>query len=222
MSVSALQGCALTVAVVTSGCGGGSMPGVDGGTTSDGAGGLSDPDWTTLTVGPAGSCPDLAPCGGDVVGTWDLAGGCFEVDVESAISSCPGAMVTRREGRGRGRVVFGADGRAHRVASSEVEVDVFIPALCASVVSCATIESAMTAYATEASCTPTAAGACDCTARLLTTIDDRDGYTVEGDEIVSATLGRRWEYCIEGDSLCYRDVSATEPREPGTVELARR
>ena len=40
-----------------------------------------------------------------------------------------------------------------------------------------------------------------------------DGYTTEGGQIVSATLMRRWDYCIDGDALRYRDVSAREPRE---------
>jgi hypothetical protein len=32
---------------------------------------------------------------------------------------------------------------------------------------------------------------------------------------------RRWDYCIQGDALRYRDVSAREPREPGVITLRR-
>jgi hypothetical protein len=183
---------------------------------------LPAPAWAALTVGPLDSCPALTACGGDVVDAWDVSGGCFEVDIESTIASCPGAMVTRREGRGRGRVVFGADGFAHRVAQAEVEVDVFIPAICAAVVSCPMIEAAMRPYVSEASCTANAMGACECTATNRTAIDDRDAYRVEGNEIVSVSSGKRWAYCIDGDRLSYRDTSAAEPREPGIVELTRR
>lgn len=183
------------------------------------AGGLPAPDWAPLTVGPAGSCPEFVPCGGDVVGVWDVSGGCFEVDIESAISRCPGAMVTRREGRGRGRVVFGADGIAHRVAVSEVEADVFFPALCAAVFSCEMLEAAMASLVTEASCGTTPTGDCECTAVQRTTIDDTDAYRVEGDEIVGTT--KRWEFCIAGDTLTYRDSSPSGTREPGVVELSR-
>lgn len=58
--------------------------------------------------------------------------------------------------------------------------------------------------------------------RLRAEIDDRDAYTIEGNEIVSSTAGKRWEYCIEGDTLRYRDTGDVEPREPGIVELTRR
>jgi len=183
---------------------------------------LPPPEWAALTVGPAGSCDALTPCGGDVVGTWDVSGGCFEVDIESAISMCPGAMVTRREGRGRGRVVFRSDGFAHRVADAEVEADLFVPEICARFYSCAMIEAAMASFVTSASCTTEMTGDCNCTARQVTHIDDADAYTIEGNEIVSSTSGKRWQYCIEGDVLRYQDTSPSGPMEPGIPELTRR
>ncbi|MFK7985016.1 MAG: hypothetical protein AB8I08_03220 [Sandaracinaceae bacterium] len=204
---------------------------VDAGTTDAGAdpdAGLTwpdpsrpAPDWVDLTVGPVGSCPALTPCGGDIVGTWDLSGGCFEVDIESAISSCPGAMVTRREGRGRGRVRFESSGAAHRVAESVVETDLFFPAVCAAFFSCSMLEDAMRGLVDEASCTADSTGNCECTASLSTVIDDMDTYSTMSNEIVGGFSGKRWEYCVDGEQLRYRDSSATEPREPGTVTLRR-
>ncbi len=184
--------------------------------------GLGAPPWATLTVGEPGTCDPLVACGGDVVGSWDVSGGCFEVALEERVSMCPGAMVSRREGRGRGRVVFGADGVAHRVAEAIVEVELFVPAICAAFVSCPMIESMIRPGVTEASCPMDAMGNCNCTARQRTLIDDTDFYTVEGNEIVSTTSGKRWEYCIAGDELRYRDTSPTGTREPGIVELTRR
>ncbi|MBX3271473.1 MAG: hypothetical protein KF729_14495 [Sandaracinaceae bacterium] len=184
--------------------------------------GLGSPAWATLTVGEPGTCTPLVACGGDVVGTWDVSGGCFEVALEERVSMCPGAMVSRREGRGRGRVVFGADGAARRVAEAIVEVEIFVPALCAAFVSCAMIESMIRPAVTEASCPVDAMGNCNCMARQRTLIDDTDLYTTEGDEIVSTTSGKRWEYCVEADGLRYQDTSPTGTREPGIVELTRR
>ena len=186
------------------------------------AGTLPAPEWADLTVGPAGSCPGFTPCGGDIVGVWDLNGGCFEVDIESSISACPGAMVTRRVGRGRGRVVFRADGTAHRVAESVVEADTFFPAVCTAFYSCDMLQSAMRMLVTEATCTEDSAGDCNCTSRLITSIDDTDTYTIEGNEIVGGFSGKRWEYCIAGDRLDYRDSSPSGPLEPGDIELLRR
>ena len=184
-------------------------------------GGVSDPTFVDLSVGAAGSCPGFTPCGGDVVGTWDLGGGCVEIDIESAISMCPGATVTRRVGRGRGRVVFGPTS-AHRVAESIVEADTFFPAVCAAFFSCAMLEDAMAMRWTEATCTSMPSGDCNCTARQLTFIDDRDLYTLSGNEIVGGASGKRWAYCIAGDRFDYRDVSPSPPLEPGDVQLMRR
>lgn len=197
-------------------------PGVDAGPPDwpDG-GGVSDPEWVDLTVGEPGDCEALVPCGGDVRGVWDVTGGCFELEIESAIADCPGAAVTRREGRGRGRVVFG-DAFAHRVADAVVEVGVMLPAICAAFVSCDTIESLIAPRVTEASCETDAAGNCVCLARSVTHIDDMDLYSVEDTHIVSTTSGKRWEFCIDGDGLRYHDVSPSGTLEPGIVELGRR
>ncbi|NOY93064.1 MAG: hypothetical protein GXP55_17915 [Deltaproteobacteria bacterium] len=180
------------------------------------------PAWADLTVGEPGTCPAFSACGGDIVGAWDVSGGCFEFAVESTLSSCPGASVTRRTGRGRGCVAFGADGVARRVAESEVEIDVFVPAVCASFVSCSTIESQIRARGLDANCPADAAGNCECVVRSATRIDDTDTYSTTATEIVGGTSGKRWEYCVTGSQLNYRDTSPSGSREPGVVELTRR
>lgn len=200
------------------------LPTYDGGDPFDDDGGLGDPAWVSVEVLTDGtSCPPLVACGGDVVGTWDVTGGCFELPIEGELSRCPGAAVTRREGQARGRVTF--DGAfARRVAQSEVLVEITVPAICASIVSCATIESTIrSSGAPDSVCVTEADGSCRCAARQVSAIDDADGYTIEGNQIVSATLGRRWDYCIDGTSLRYEDVTpGATTREPGIIELGRR
>ncbi|MEI8257208.1 MAG: hypothetical protein WCJ30_16160 [Deltaproteobacteria bacterium] len=186
------------------------------------AGSLAPPEWVPLTIGPIGTCTALSPCGGDIVGTWDTGGGCFEIDLESVLAPCPGAVVTRRVGRGRGRVVFGADGIGHRVADAEAEVDFYVPAICASYYSCAMIQSASAALVTEATCTTGPTGDCSCVARQINHFDQADFYTTASNEIVSRSSGKHWEYCVGGDTLTYRDTSPSGAREPGTIVLRRR
>jgi hypothetical protein len=182
---------------------------------------LGDPPWVDVDLRTRGSCPALNACGGDVRGTWDVAGVCLEVPIEGALAQCPGARVTRRGGRARGRVTFG-ERLALRRAEWSAEVQVLIPAVCASFVGgCPGIQAAVRGVAPDTTCAATAAGDCDCTARQAGGLNDGDGYTTEGAQIVSATLMRRWDYCIEGDALRYRDVSAREPREPGVITLRR-
>jgi hypothetical protein len=187
------------------------------------AGALGEPAWVPITVLTTGTCPTLTPCGGDVLGTWDVSGACIEVPIESALDACPGTMITGREGRARGRVTFTAmPNIARRVAQSEATVEAFVPQLCAMAVGgCAGLQSILQRGAPTATCAATESG-CNCTATAAYTIDDGDGYTIQGNEIVSSTLMKRWEYCIADTGLRYRDSSPSGPREPGTITLRRR
>ncbi|MBX7191652.1 MAG: hypothetical protein K1X94_06325 [Sandaracinaceae bacterium] len=200
------------------------LPTYDGGDPFSDDGGLGDPAWASVDVLTDGTaCPELVACGGDVVGTWDVTGGCFELPIEMGLSRCPGAAVTSTDGRARGRVTF--DGvRAHRVAQSEVVVEVSVPEVCATFAGgCGAIQTLLRMNAPDSACVTEASGDCRCAARQITAIDDADAYTIEGNQIVSATLGRRWDYCIDGTSLRYQDVTpGATTREPGIIELGRR
>lgn len=205
-------------------------PAQDAGNESDAsnpfadAGALGEPAWVPITVLTAGSCPAISACGGNIVGTWDVSSACIEVPLEQALSLCPGAMITRREGRARGRVTFGASPMvARRVAQSEATVESFVPAACAQAVGgCMGLQSLLQRGAPTATCAAGAMGGCDCRATAAFTIDDGDAYRTEVNEIVSATSGKRWEYCVEGESLRYRDTSPSGMREPGSISLRRR
>lgn len=185
-------------------------------------GALGPPAEVAVEVRTSGSCDALTACGGDVQGTWDVAGVCIEVPIDDTVMRCPGARITHRTGRASGRVVFGA-GVARRQAQWSAQVEVFIPALCAGFVGgCAGIQSAVRAVVPDTTCATEGAGDCRCAARQAGALDDTDGYSTEGGQIVSATLRRRWDYCITGAQLRYRDASAMGPREPGTITLSRR
>lgn len=184
-------------------------------------GGAGDPPWVEMTLGPAGTCDAFSSCPGEIVGIWETSGVCFEDDFEDTISRCPGAAVTGRTGRARGRVVFGADGFAIRAAESEVEYEIFYPALCAAVFSCAMVEAAIAPFVDTVSCPVDGTGDCTCTAALRTTIMDRDAYRTELGQIISVTSGKRWDYCVAGETLTYRDTDTSAAGEPGIVELTR-
>jgi hypothetical protein len=198
------------------------LPPVDAGDPFGDAGALGDPAWAPLTVLVDGTmCPALDPCGGDVVGTWDVSGGCFSADL-SAIMMCPGARASG-SGMGRGRVTFDASGIAHRVAQSEVDILVTVPAVCAGFVGgCSGIETRIRMATPDAACTTESDGSCLCQARQTRTIDDTDTYTISGNEIVGGTSGHHWAYCVSGSSLSYEDVTTGSMREPGIVDLTMR
>lgn len=198
------------------------LPGIDAGEPFGDAGALGDPPWVPIEVRTSGTCTDFTPCGGDVVGTWDVSGGCVELPIGDTVMMCPGASITRADGQARGRVSF--DGSfAHRVAQSIVDVQIVVPAICASFVGgCSGLETQLRMQAPDSACTTAASGACTCEARQTTSIDDTDAYTTTATEIVGSVSGKRWAYCVAGDALTYRDTSPSGPREPGIIRLTRR
>jgi hypothetical protein len=198
------------------------LPPTDAGDPFGDAGTLGTPPWVPLDVRVDGSsCATLVACGGDLDGAWDVAGGCVEVPVPMDLMRCPGAAITRGEGRTRGRVFF-MDGFSRRTAQWEVEVEFFVPGFCASFVGgCAGIQSAVQMSTPDARCIEDA-GDCRCAVRQLQSFDEAGSYTIEGNQIVAETTGKRWDYCIEGDSMRYQDVSETGTREAGIIELGRR
>lgn len=178
------------------------------------------PAWVEIDVLTDGStCPALTACGGDEVGTWDVTGGCIELPVGMELDRCPGATLSA-VGRARGRVTFTGT-VADRVAQSEITASVFVPTLCASFIGgCDAIEGLIAMQIPDVACVTAPAG-CNCEGRVVNTIDDADGYVIEGNEIVSATLMKRWEYCVDGDAMRYRDVSGSGTLEPGIIDLGR-
>lgn len=198
------------------------LPPVDAGNPFGDAGPLGPPAVVPVTVRTSGSCDALAPCGGDVVGTWDVTGVCVELPIADTVMRCPGGRITRADGTAQGRVTF--DGvRARRAAQSNVQVDLFLPALCAAAAGgCDVLAGYLRSVNPDSACVATATGDCNCSSRLVTTIDDGDGYTAMNNTITSTTLRKQWAYCIAGTSLRYQDVSPSGPREPGIVTLGRR
>ncbi len=199
------------------------LPPTDSGPLLDDAGALGEPAWSPLDVRAGTTCPALMACGGSEMGTWDVSGGCIEVPIPSQLMSCPGARVSRTAGRARGRVTF-ASGFARRAAQWEVEVELAVPQLCASFVGgCNGIQTALRGAIADSACVTEANGDCRCAARQTGALRDADGYRTESNQIVSATLGKRWDYCVEGTRLRYRDTTPTTgAREPGIIELTRR
>ena len=201
----------------------GAPPPRDAGPLPVDAGALGEPAWVPLDVRAGDrSCPPLAPCGGNESGTWDVGGGCIDVVSPTELMSCPGARIDRATGRARGRVVY-AGGFARRASQWEIEMSLFIPQLCAAFIGgCSAIESIARASYPDTTCTTEGAGNCRCLVRQAGVINDGDRYTVSGTQFISASSGKRWNYCVAGNQLRYADVSRSGPREVGIIELTRR
>jgi len=210
---------ALSLAACTDGD---SMPGSDGGTTpppgsdtgttpppgsdsgtmpppgSDGGGPL--PSAPEVDIEVAQSCEDLAPCGGDVIGTWAYTDGCVEVDLSDIEEACPAATVdVTATASGVVRVdalTIEREGVVHS------EATIGVPASCA-FLGCAMIADLL-AGSGDASCTDVAGGGCDCTLRSTDRISEIDGYRLEGNSLITDD-GGIYDYCRDGSTILYAD-----------------
>src|SRR5688572_25350661 len=89
---------ALAGAVVSAGCGGGTTPGGSGAGGGGPTGGSTGTGGSTSTGGSGGSggpsnCSNVTACGGDVVGTWNVASSCLklsgDMDISTTSLGCP-------------------------------------------------------------------------------------------------------------------------------------
>ncbi len=195
------------------------LPPLDAPSPFGDTGTVGDPAWVDLDVRTDGSaCPALEACGGDVLGTWDVTGGCFEVPGADMLDACPGATF-EATGQARGRVTFGPV-IARRVAQSIVTANVFVPTLCVSFIGdCEDVEGLIQSEIPDSACVTVSDG-CECEGRFVYEIDDMDGYSTMDGQIISAVSDRRWDYCIEDGTLRYQDVTeGGGEREPGIIEL---
>jgi hypothetical protein len=150
-----------------------------------------------------------------------VSGGCVAfTQVNTLRSVCPDATVSGM-GTARGRVSFAA-GTMTRDLHVDWRGRVGIPSYCASLVGgCGTVADTVRAYVPGAtvSCPGDGSGGCACTLSIDSTTADTSPYRIEGNQIVRASDGRRWDYCVSGTSLRYRET--TGALEPGTFAFTR-
>jgi hypothetical protein len=216
--------CAVTFAstLAASGCSTSTLGGADAG----GQGG-----------GP--SCPNVTPCGGDVVGTWTVTSSCLQVtgnlDLSLAGAGCPYAPVTGSL-QVTGTFTASADGTyADHTTVSGAEQFTLAP-------SCLSISSTSVTCDGAASiiknlgfatlgCTPAAGGGCAC----MGTVQQMGGLgivsptpatggndTTSGDVVtLSGDSGNTtYAYCVSGDQLTVTPQSTT-PTMTGTIALRK-
>ncbi|MBK8169079.1 MAG: hypothetical protein IPK60_01890 [Sandaracinaceae bacterium] len=199
------------------------LPPVDAGNPFGDAGALGEPAWVPVDVRTSGSCDALTACGGELVGTWDVTSACIALPLGTLTTACPAAMITYAGGMARGRTTFDAT-TVSRLAQSQVEVDMFVPASCATFVGgCTAVAGFLSMAAPDSTCIDDGDGNCNCAARQVSDIDNTDTYTRTDTEIVTGG-GKTYEYCRTDDSFTYQDTTAGSAmsREPGIITLGMR
>lgn len=181
---------AVVVAVASSGCG------------SDGGG-------KDVNVGGPTGCGQVAPCGGDLTGTWMLTTACITADglrETVSASGCPGISVEVSELNTIGKVTFSADGTYSTDGlSAQTLATVSLPVACAIGGSCQAEEESLQSDETVESGTCSGTSTCVCTAREVQTDSGATGtFSISGTTVTldgGGLLGEGGSYCVEGTHL---------------------
>jgi hypothetical protein len=165
---------------------------------------------SSTNAGNSGNAPVCDPdfseanaCGGDPVGTWNVAGACVG-DVE--VPECPAAVVTVETRDVSGTLVV-TDANWTYDVSGTIVYSANIPTVCVAAVGgdCAAVATAL-----EAECSDPGDGSCDCTAEEAVEIASSGGYTLEDGNRAVIDNGDEWIFCIEGDGITLRDSNAAD------------
>jgi hypothetical protein len=181
----------------------------------DAAGGeaSSDASGDATADGPeAGSVCEAvyAPCGGDIVGTWNILDVCGGADPELVVTACPNAQATWTSSYS-GAVTFDSNGTFTNSGQTNATVTVPIPAGCTA--TCLEVQSAIYVQLapTSASCT----GSSTCSCEVTSAGAPSGTYTTSGTNVTFAGLAGT--YCVEGDRLRMR-LSASVPPQTNVFE----
>jgi hypothetical protein len=171
----------------------------------------------------ADSCGKVAPCGGDLVGTWTVVDACSGATTASSgspIASCPNATAQVGNVSASGTATFNAD-MTYSVSITESGSETLVvPTSCltsgTTTVTCTDLATTLNgvlgaddAGAATTSCTASGSS-CDCTITLAGTSDNETGtYSISGDTVTTvptaapgttASTGGG-SYCVQGSDL---------------------
>jgi len=210
---------AMTVGIFSAACSstGSSKPGTGGATSTGGATGSgATGDGAATGGGNSASCTSVTPCGGDVVGTWNVASACLKVsgtlDVRSLFSfSCATGQVTGSL-QLTGSWTAKADGTfvdgTTTTGTEQVTLGADCLVLSGAPVTCDALGGVMSGgYFDTATCTPAAGGGCSCNATVkqkgslgLPSADPQKqgNYTLSGNALKVVQDNTSYAYCSSG------------------------
>lgn len=213
-----------------------------GGDTTTGAGGASATTGTSTTGAIEASCDNVTACGGDLVGTWAVAGSCLAVsgmaDLTGFGLNCTAAP-TEGTLEVSGTISFGADGKVTDMTTTRAMATATIPPECLTIsgttTTCDRMDDPLLArgYTTVECLDDEETGGCNCTASAeqsgamaFLTIDywASANYTTADNTVTLSVFGDPWEYayCVEDTTLTISTQSVSKIGTlTGTVALLK-
>jgi hypothetical protein len=212
------------------GSGGSYRSGGSGGSGGSAGNGGSRPTGGTGGGGAGGTCASVTPCGGDVVGTWNVISSCLNVsgtlDMSSIGLGCSAGTVTGAL-QVTGTWIARSDGTYVDKTTTTGKEQITLPASClfisGTTTTCSTIGSVLTVLGYEnSSCADAAGGGCTCWATV-----NQTGWpavpslyaTTSGKYKTSATVlsldgEANYAYCSSGARMTW----TPQPSQPGAPQ----
>jgi hypothetical protein len=164
--------------------------------------------------GDGGSTCGVAPCGGDVLGSWQASSSCLDkamLNMEflaGIAGSCPHASLDNVKLTPRGTLAFTADMMFTGTLAVDSTLDLTLPAGCLNSATCADFTTVLQTIVgmngiTSATCA--GSGACTCTfGQTMDIINDTGTWATSGTTltVTGMTSGEQADpYCVKGSSL---------------------
>ena len=162
----------------------------------------------------------FSPCGGDVVGQWQITETAVNESVIRPLRSCPDATATWTRFQFAGTLAFGADGTVVSTGTIDQGMQWEVPAACVAS-TCADFAAGVTGSMQEDLepgdtgsfvCSDTGSG---CSCELSVSYGeqtDTDTYAVAGSRLtITEPEGdvAEYDFCVTGDTLVMRDETMT-------------
>jgi hypothetical protein len=197
----------------TAGTAGNSAGAAGSGPTGTSGSGATDPFVSGGAPSTSSNCPAFVACGGELAGAWRYSDACAEApsNLGDLQVLCSTASV-RVEPGGAATLTF-AGGQVSRQGAPQGDSVITFPSECELPLSCPELGALIGD-----------AGQCsdvngDCLCRTPASVDwSLQPYTVSGSQLTLQD-GRSFDYCVQGDSLIYRETGNAQ--EPGTFTLQR-
>ncbi len=160
-----------------------------------------------------GDCGKVAPCGGDLVGTWKIIGSCADVSSAPAANSvCASETISVSSFSASGTVTFDSNMTYAFSASESASDTITVPMSCLSTgkvtVTCDDLTTVVNGVFSDAGTTCTASGSnCNCDVTVSGLTDEETGtYTLSGNTFsttpsTSTATGGGAGYCVQGNTL---------------------
>ena len=171
--------------------------------------------------GSSGSCGKVAPCGGDVVGNYNITSACLTLSsMDMPLEGCPGATVNASGIRVSGSASFNADMTYTLNETISASASETIPASCLTMngitLTCQQLDQAIQQLVTEnpgvfqsAHCAGASSCTCSFTLAPMTT-NTSGAYTTSGTTL-TLSGGGGGEYCVQGNELHLISIDMTMP-----------